>query len=208
MEITIKGTKMEQIGTNLLEVKEKSKGVRGATKYETSPFISSLTIKTRGKKVTVSRGTTLIDLATGEIEGVTEIAQVIPVDESQFVKLFTKDLAIWFDLNKSAMRVFGALLATVQISAIGRDLVYFDHSGESAKGFKLSKPTFYRGIDELIEKGFIARHRSPGWYFTNPALFFNGDRARFVKEYRKTPNKPEKKTDELETGTGQVRLES
>jgi len=123
-------------------------------------------------------------MQTGEIEGVTEIAQIVEVDESQFIKLFTKDLAIWFDLNRAAMRVFGALLTVVQESAIGRDMVFFDVRSKALEAFKISKATFYRGLDELIEKGFIARHLSPGWYFINPAMFFNGDRARFVKEYR------------------------
>ena len=125
-----------------------------------------------------------MDMSTGEIEGVTEIAQIVEVDEGQFIKLFTKDLAIWFDLNKVGMRVFGALLTVVQNSAIGRDLVYFDHGSDSAKDFKISKASFYRGMDELLEKGFIARHKAAGWYFTNPAMFFNGNRARFIKDYR------------------------
>lgn len=164
--------------------KPEGRGVRKATKYEVSPFIDSLTVKTRGRKVTVARGSTLVDTNTGEIEGVTEIAQIVEVDEGQFVKLFTKDLAIWFELNKVGMRVFGALLTVVQKSSIGRDLIYFDHDSESAKDFKISKASFYRGIEELLEKGFIARHKSAGWYFTNPAMFFNGNRARFIKDYR------------------------
>jgi len=168
----------------VIDLTKPNGGVRQATKYEVNPFIDQLTIKTRGRKVTVARGSTLVDMNTGEIEGVTEIAQIVEVDEGQFVKLFTKDLAIWFDLNKSGMRVFGALLTVVQNSAIGRDLVYFDHNSESAKDFKISKTTFYRGLDELIEKGFIARHKSACWYFTNPAMFFNGNRARFIKDYR------------------------
>ena len=144
-----------------------------------------MTIKTRGKKVTVARGSTLVDMATGEIEGMTEIAQVIEVDDGQFIKLFTKDLSIWFDLSKGAMRVFGALLTIVQQSAIGRDMVFFDFRSEALEAFNISKSTFYRGLDELIEKGFIARHLSPGWFFINPAMFFNGNRARFIKEYRR-----------------------
>lgn len=170
--------------TEVMDLTKKTTGVRQATKYEVNPFIDSLTVKTRGRKVTVARGSTLVDMATGEIEGVTEIAQIVEVDEGQFIKLFTKDLAIWFDLNKAGMRVFGALLTVVQTSAIGRDLVYFDHASDSAKEFKLTKPTFYRGIEELLQKGFIARHRSAGWYFMNPAMFFNGNRARFIKDYR------------------------
>lgn len=159
-------------------------GVKSAPKYELSPFINKLTVKTRGRKVTVARGSALVDMATGEIEGVTEIAQIVEVDEGQFIKLFTADLAIWFDLNKAGMRVFGALLTLVQASAIGRDMVFFDIRSEALSTFKISKPTFYRGLDELIEKGFIARHLSAGWYFFNPAMFFNGNRARFVREYR------------------------
>jgi hypothetical protein len=148
-----------------------------------NPFIDRLVVKTRGRKLTVARGSTLVNMETGEIEGLTEVSQIVEVDEGQFVKLFTKDLSIWFDLNKSAMRVFGALLATVQ-KEIGRDLVFFDHTSEQTKEFGMSKQTFYRGVEELIEKGFIARHRSAGWYFINPTMFFNGNRARFVKEYR------------------------
>jgi hypothetical protein len=174
------------------------KGVRSAKKYDVNPFIDRLVVKTRGRKVTVARGSTLVDMNTGEIDGLTEIAQIVEVDEGQFVKLFTKDLSLWFDLNKSAMRVFGALLSTVQKESIGRDLVYFDHTSEQTKEFGMSKQTFYRGVEELMEKGFIARHRSPGWYFTNPAMFFNGNRARFVKEYRKSKSKPKKTDDQLE----------
>lgn len=174
---------MEQ-KTAVIDLIKTSGGMRKATKYEVNPFIDSLTVKTRGRKVTVARGSTLVDMSTGAIDGVTEIAQIVEVDEGQFVKLFTKDLAIWFDLNKAGMRVFGALLTVVQTSAIGRDLVYFDHASESAQDFKISKTTFYRGIEELLEKGFIARHKSVGWYFTNPSMFFNGNRARFIKDYR------------------------
>ena len=174
---------MEQ-KNEIIDLSKPSGGMRKATKYEVNPFIDSLTIKTRGRKVTVARGSTLVDMNTGQIEGVTEIAQIVEVDEGQFVKLFTKDLAIWFDLNKAGMRVFGVLLTVVQNSAIGRDLVYFDHGSEIAKAFKITKTTFYRGIEELLEKGFIARHKSVGWYFTNPAMFFNGNRARFIKDYR------------------------
>lgn len=174
-------------------------GVKSAPKYELSPFIDRLTVKTRGKKVTVARGSALVDMSTGEIEGVTEIAQIVEVDEGQFIKLFTQDLAIWFDLNKAGMRVFGALLTIVQESAIGRDMVFFDVRSEALAAFKISKSMFYRGLDELIEKGFIARHLSPGWYFTNPAMFFNGNRARFVREYRVNKPKQPDFFDEVET---------
>ena len=110
-------------------------------------------------------------------EGWVEITQNTDVD------LLTEDLAVWFDLNKSGLRVFGAILGTMQNGSIGKDIVYIDHSSQSTKEFGISKATFYRGIEELLEKKFIARHKSLGLYFINPAIFFNGNRARFIKEY-------------------------
>ncbi len=190
---------------------KKPGGLKSAPKYEVSPFIDQLTVKTRGRKVTVSRGSTIVDLSTGEIEGMTEIAQVIEVDEGQFVKLFTKDLAHWFDLSKGGMRVFGALLVTVQETAIGRDIVYLDTRSKALDQFQISRSTFYRGLDELIDKGFIARHLSAGWFFFNPAMFFNGNRARFVREYRMTPTKPvrgDQAIREKLEAAGQMRLDA
>jgi hypothetical protein len=179
-------------------VETKSTKVSQATKYEKNPFIEAVVVKTRSKKLTVARGGMIVDQSTGEIEGLTEVAQVIEVDEGQFVKLFTKDLAIWFDLNKAGYRVFGALITVVQQESIGRDIVYFDHDSEVVKGFGMSKQTFYRGLEELLTKGFIARHKSVGWYFINPSMFFNGNRARFIKEYRVKETTKQVKENNLE----------
>jgi predicted transcriptional regulator len=181
-------------------VETKSSRVSDVEKYEKNPFIEKLVIETRAKKLTVARGGMIIDQSTGEIEGVTEIAQVVSVEKEQFIKLFTKDLQIWFDLNKSGVKVFGALMTAVQQNSIGRDLVYLDHTSEIVKTqFGMSKQTFYRGLEELLKNGFIARHKSTGWFFINPAMFFNGDRARFIKEYRlKEDKKPIKKEENLE----------
>ena len=159
-------------------------GVRSAKKFTDSPFLNDLNIVTKNKQLTVSQGSTLIDMKTGEIEGCTNITQIISVDNEQFIKLFTKDLAIWFDLTRPAMRVFGALLAVLQNSHVNKDLIFLDSSSESVKTFGVPRSSFFKGIEELLLKGFIARHVSAGWYFINPGMFFNGDRARFVKEYR------------------------
>jgi hypothetical protein len=180
-----------------LETVEQKVTLTKAPKYEVNPFIEAVVVKTRSKKLTVARGGMIVDQSTGEIEGLTEVAQVVEVDEGQFVKIFTKDLAVWFDLSKTGIRVFGALLATVQEQAIMRDSVFFDYNHPKVSEFKIAKNTFYRGIEELLEKKFIARGRATGWYFTNPAMFFNGNRARFIKEYRvkETPKQIDKENN-------------
>ena len=48
-----------------------------------------------------------------------------------------------------------------------------------------SSATYYRVIDELIAKGFIAPSTNTPLFFINPAIFFNGDRVRFVTEIRR-----------------------
>lgn len=177
---------MEQTDSTSDTKPDTKTGVRGAKKFDISPFIESMTVTTKTKRLTVAQGSTIVDLKTGEIEGTTQVVQMIEVESDEFIKLFTRDLAIWFDLSRAGMRVFGITLQVVQQSAIGRDLVFIDHKNPAMKEFGLSKNMFYRGLDELISKKFLARHVSGGWYYINPAMFFNGNRARFIKEYRRT----------------------
>ena len=47
--------------------------------------------------------------------------------------------------------------------------------------------SFYRGIAELIQRGLIAESDITGKYFTNPAIYWNGDRARFITEMKQAP---------------------
>ncbi|EPI9236239.1 hypothetical protein ACTD34_004674, partial [Yersinia enterocolitica] len=50
--------------------------------------------------------------------------------------------------------------------------------------FNLSNPVYYRGIKELIDKKIIAQSKSKYIYYINPAVLFNGDRAKFIEEIR------------------------
>jgi hypothetical protein len=52
-------------------------------------------------------------------------------------------------------------------------------------GKKISKPSYYKAISELITKRFIAESSdAPGIFFINPSILFNGDCIRFIKEYQ------------------------
>jgi len=155
-------------------------------RYEESPFVEAIEIHTRGRLMTVAVGSPVIDRYTGEVIDQTVIAQRKEVDDEQFVKIFTKDLVDWFKLSKTGQRVFGALLTVVQDAKYkNQDMIFFDHTHKAVKTFSIGRSTFYVGIEELCAKKFIARHISNSWLFINPAMFFNGDRAIFIKEYRK-----------------------
>jgi hypothetical protein len=58
--------------------------------------------------------------------------------------------------------------------------------------WSISKPVFFRGMAELLEKKFIARSSNPNIFFMNPKMMFNGDRFRLIQEFRRA-----RKTDRL-----------
>ena len=56
--------------------------------------------------------------------------------------------------------------------------------GIEGKDVGMSEKTFQRGLKELLEKRFLYP-KGPAAFWTNPALFFKGDRVLFVREYRR-----------------------
>ena len=65
----------------------------------------------------------------------------------------------------------------------------------------MSEDTFKKGLRELLDKGFLSP-KTLNSYWTNPALFFKGDRVLFIKEYRR--RRPTEQ--ELLEDAGQQRL--
>lgn len=158
-------------------------------RYDSNPFIGSGAEYKRAKKRTVVKGGKLIvDQETGEYEEMAELVTTHEVDGEQFVKLYTKELKLLFSLSPSAMKVLQVVLEQVQ-GAIGRDTILLNmtivekyFSKVDAK--PVGRTTFYRCVNEMISKGFIAPATdSRDLFFINPNLFFNGDRVRLVKEY-------------------------
>ena len=148
-----------------------------------SPFLDDLVIKAKKKRITVARGSSLVDENTGEITSRTEIGQVINVDSEQFIRLFSKDLGDWFDFEKSTQKVFTQMLKKIQTEAVNRDTFYYaieDIRNDTGLGVS----TIYRALTELINNKVIARGARPNLFFLNPRFLFNGDRADFVKSYR------------------------
>ncbi|WP_049271445.1 hypothetical protein [Citrobacter braakii] len=149
-------------------------------------FETELKIETRKKNLTVSRGTELIEKKDTGKSYFANIVHTQEVDKEEFIKLYTSQIKAYFDLTKTAYKVFFIFLRTYQ-DAIGKDHFYLSCKkamslAEKIDHFVLSESIFYRGIKELIEKRIIAKTNEKNWYFINPAIVFNGDRARFVSE--------------------------
>jgi len=156
---------------------------KDAPALQENPFLDNLIVKTKKKRVTVARGSNIVDDATGEITGRTEIGQVIEVGGEEFIQLFTKDIGIWFNFERSTQKIFAQILQKIQSEAINRDKFYYSIE-DMEKDVSLSRTTIYKSLTELINKGVIAKHKHTNWFFLNPSLLFNGDRADFVKSYR------------------------
>jgi hypothetical protein len=173
-------------------------------KHKESPFLENFTVSTKGKRVTVNQiGKTndmIVSPDTGEIKG-THVVAYRQVDDAEFVKIFTANIALTFELNQSGRKVFDMLIRVMQHSAITRDQVYIDeHVREefaTSHNVNLASATMYRGIDNLIERKIIARSQRTNIYFINPSLVFNGDRVAFstVIERKKKNNKTEELND-------------
>ena len=161
-------------------------------RYKTNPFLEGMIVPVKNRQVKLSRlgkdNNILINQETGEIQG-THIATFKQVDEQQFVKLFTANVGLTFDLTSAGIKVFSVLLWSVQHRALAKDEVDLDifvledfiekHKNDK-KPLRLSLPTFKRGLNELERAQIIAKTIRQGRYFINPNFVFNGDRIAFT----------------------------
>lgn len=164
-------------------------------------FETELKIETRKKNLTVSRGTELIERKDTSKSYFANIVHTQEVDKEEFIKLYTSQIKAYFDLTKTAYKVFFIFLRIYQ-DAIGKDHFYLSCKkamslAEKIDHFVLSESIFYRGIKELIEKRIIAKTNEKNWYFINPAIVFNGDRARFVSEVIKKKEAMEEQPESM-----------
>ncbi len=116
----------------------------------------------------------------GEPVGYGAFMQYIEVDEEQFAKIYLSQFAAFWDLSKSAIRVFGYIISTLKpgqdriIFRMDKALLYTKYSHRSH---------ILTGLSTLAECGIIARTSYEFEYFINPLIFFNGNRVTFAKTY-------------------------
>jgi len=158
--------------------------------YKINPYVfeNALNIKTKKKKLTVSKGTELVEKKDGaETVFTSTISQIQEVDKEQFIKIFTGQIKLYFDLSQAGFKLYFVLLGIYQ-KKIGSDEIYFNletAQEEAVKyDYKISKTVYYRALKELLDKNIIAKSTRKYIFFINPAIFFSGDRAKFVREIK------------------------
>lgn len=161
---------------------------KGIEAYRTNPFWTTTEVKVGTKMIRVSGGRHVSD--DGESVEHSGVHIVREVDESQFLKVYTKNIKAIFDLKPSTQKVLQFLMKQVQKApnADGIYLAWFSASEYfSEENISVSRASFQRSMRELLEKGFIAESVEPNMFWFNPNLFFNGNRMSFINEYRKKP---------------------
>lgn len=161
-------------------------------RYKTNPFVFDMVIPVKDKQVKLSKlgrdANILINQNTGEVHG-THLTTYKRVDGDQFVKLFTANIGLTFDLSSAGIKTFSVLIWVVQNNAISKDEVALDtftlddfvlaHQNNK-KPLTLSIATLKRGLNELERAQIIAKTMRKGRYFINPNFVFNGDRIAFT----------------------------
>lgn len=163
------------------------------SRYKTNPFLDDMIVPVKDKKVRLSRlgrdENILVNQSTGEIQG-THVTTFKRVDGEQFVKLFTANIGLTFELSSAGIKAFGVLLWVVQNRALSKDEVDMDsfaledflesQAASNEQPLRLSLATFKRGINEMEKAQIIAKTMRQGRYFINPNFVFNGDRIAFT----------------------------
>lgn len=172
---------------------EKPKKFSDFKKFEKNPFvekaIQEIQISKRYKSDSATDKRAIlqaIDPNSGEVLGHTMFVRHIEVDEDKFTKIYLSQFEAFWELNRSAIRVFGYIMSKMIPK---QDKVEFRLS-ECMEYTKYStKKPIYEGLTALIDAGIIARGYNEYVYFINPLVTFNGNRVSYVKTYVKKRKK-------------------
>lgn len=168
-------------------------------KHAKNPFLKNALVSTRvgTRKISNSTGDKMLIVSqeTGEIVAPAGFHHVMEVDKTQFVKLYINGVKAFQGLTSGGTLVFEVLYRAVQ-EQHGEDELYVSFSSVHQEITPMSESTFYRGLRELIAKGFIAQSTKTNIYYLNVDYMFNGNRLAFIKEYRlkAEPEIPAEKT--------------
>lgn len=161
--------------------------VKKFPRYPHNPFMNGLQIQTRKKTVEIKgKGNSygLVNYDTGE-----PIGQIFAkfeseeVDRERFVKIFSDGIGELLGLNATGLRIFRIIYSEMLETPNEDKIILYYHNLMSRYNLKIAEATFHRGVNNLIEHGFIACSDVPSVYFVNPKYIFNGDRLQLAKEY-------------------------
>lgn len=184
-EITVFDTiNVSDIPIGKVEVKG---GVRSLPTHTANPYIREVRDKQqvgfRAKNFFKDAPEGVVNKQTGEMWG-TENKQVVVkqerVDRAKFVRIYVEEISRMANLPQYAWKLFQYILTNLGVKS---DEVYI-YSEDVMKWCGWNRPNqLQKALVCLTKKGFIAKSYKPYWWYINPSIFFNGDRAAFIQVY-------------------------
>ena len=171
--------------------------IKDAKEYKENPFLTEGNIPIVPKSnMYVNKDEGLIKLADKELKNdLCLMGTNKYVDGEEFGKTFIKELHQIFDLSKASQRVFAYMLSKVKYD----HLIMIDMKECLQKTGYRSKGPIFKSVAELIQKEFIAKTKNQFVYWTNPKIFYKGDRLVVIREYRKAKKEQAKTTNQLDS---------
>jgi hypothetical protein len=160
------------------------KRVTTTKKFKENPFLEEGVLTIKKGRSTVIAGRTkkvMLDVETGEAEGLVLLHKYKEVDKDQFIKLYLGEIRSLFDLSKTGLKAFGYVISCMRINDAE---IYLNVTAMTEFCQWTATVQAYKGLGELIANKIIAPSVQPNLWFINPNVIFNGDRIAFIKEYR------------------------
>ena len=127
----------------------------------------------------IAKGEHIVDKITGEIlEDNVLIGRRKEVDKSQFAKIYASEIAILFDLSRTAINVLLYIMRVMDFE----NKAYINTGDPKKIGYKTSL-SVRNALKELISKHILAPAMAPGWYWVNPTIICKGERFAKYTEY-------------------------
>lgn len=193
---------MDEKTEKTVEKTEKKTPKLRATIYKNNPFMDEKypLVQVKTKRITNNKGGYLVKSDDGQV--VSQIAgfwHAEEVDSTKFVKLYVNGVKAFSGLTSKGTKVFELMYHEIQRNQ-GKDKISLRFGSIDQNVTKISKSTFYDGLNELVEKKFLAPTDAPNVYWVNPDYVWNGDRLSFVKTYVRNAEKsiPKRDTNTLD----------
>ena len=126
---------------------------------------------------------------TGEVlgRGAFGFVEEKEIDNEQFVKVYLEGIKQYGQLSKAGALLFEFVYREISgLSAKDKDTISLSYLLAEKWRPGLHRRTYERGMNELLEKGFLFRSLAADVYFVNVRFMFNGDRMVLVKAYRRS----------------------
>jgi hypothetical protein len=162
---------------------------RGFPIYDENPsIVGRFPVAIRARKMKGATTATMIAPDTGEVlaEGTFGFITEEEVDNEKFVKIYLDGIKQHGQLTKAGLTIFEFVYNQISgLQGKDRDTIMLNHYIAHKWKSDLSRATYYRGMNELLERGFLFRSPAADVYFINVRFLFNGDRMTVIKAYRR-----------------------